>query len=142
MSGTNPLAASLGVDTEFAAPGELDAWLNGEYQIEAWPDKAKRQIASLESRVRALEVQVHQLLNAHQPVVFAEERAWQRLGVMAQRLLREAPLVAMSSLVTEDCREADEIQRWVGLVNIWREMLVDFGQGRIDEETEGAGESQ
>jgi hypothetical protein len=51
------------MDEEFTIPGELQAWTPEHRRIEAWPDKAKRQITVLEQRVLQLERLVHGLLN-------------------------------------------------------------------------------
>lgn len=59
------------MDEEYAIPGELGAYTSEHRRIEAWPDKAKRQIVALERRalalegkVRHLEALVHRLVNA------------------------------------------------------------------------------
>jgi hypothetical protein len=52
------------MDAEYAMPGELEVLTPPHRRIEAWPDKAKRQIESLERRVRHLEVLIHRLVNA------------------------------------------------------------------------------
>lgn len=50
-------------DPEYAMPGELEAWTPAHRRIEAWPDRAKRQIERLEQRVLQLERLVHQLID-------------------------------------------------------------------------------
>lgn len=50
-------------DPEYAMPGELEAWTPAHRRIEAWPDRAKRQIERLEQRVLHLECLVHRLIN-------------------------------------------------------------------------------
>jgi len=55
------------MDAEYAMPGELDrVHYGGGLRVEAWPERAQRQIEALEGRVRHLEVMVHRLLNAPQ----------------------------------------------------------------------------
>lgn len=51
------------MDGEYAMPGELEAWTPEHRRVEAWPDKAKRQIEQLEQRVLHLEALVHRLMN-------------------------------------------------------------------------------
>jgi len=52
------------LDPEYAMPGELERWPERTPRVEPWPETAKRQIASLEDRVRYLEGLVHLMLNA------------------------------------------------------------------------------
>ena len=51
------------LDDEYTIPGELQAYVPEHRRVEAWPDKAKRQIEALEKRVRHLEMMVHRLAN-------------------------------------------------------------------------------
>jgi hypothetical protein len=51
------------MDSEYAIPGELEAYVPAQRRVEAWPDRAQRRIDALESRIRHLEALVHRLVN-------------------------------------------------------------------------------
>ena len=51
------------MDSEYAIPGELEAYVPAQRRVEAWPDRAQRRIDALESRIRHLESMVHRLVN-------------------------------------------------------------------------------
>jgi len=117
-----------GIDDEHAIPGELEDWLQDRRRVEAWPDRVKRDLYVLRRRVYHLEVCVHRLLNEK-----VREKGQGQLDQesallvidVAQHLLNEAPVDAMLSLATDDCREADEIKTWVGRVQVWQEAARD-----------------
>ena len=126
VSQFNPVAIEAGIDAEDAAPGELDAWLRGERRIEAWPDKAKRQIAALEERVVHLEACVHQLLNREQVQQAAMgERRRAAVAKISMRLLLQTPVDAIASLFQSlDAPQADlDLDLWLANVRAWQDLV-------------------
>lgn len=51
------------MDSEYAIPGELEAYVAERRRVEAWPERAQRRIEAMESRIRHLETLVHRLVN-------------------------------------------------------------------------------
>lgn len=90
------------MDSEYAIPGELQAYVAEHRRVEAWPEKAQRRIESLERRVRHLEELVHRLVNA------SPDRRWEG-AVQTIGLNNPYSLPAFTPVSDDDWKRLDGV---------------------------------
>lgn len=96
------------MDSEYAMPGELEAYVPAQRRVEAWPERAQRRIEALEGRVLHLETLVQRLVDAD------PECNWQTAVQTVE--LNNPYLLACFTPVTDDdwARLHDLVQQHLG----------------------------